>query len=103
MEALITIFENITSHIILEYSLFVVFLAYALKGLFGDLLGYLRVPDKYKKTLAVFIISTIAALIWHYYLGADLVKLFVSYSASTTIYEVFLKYVTDKLKKKPNE
>ena len=86
--------DSILNHITLPYCLAVVFLSYALRNVLADFLTYIRFPKKHSKTFAVFVIATILAGVWLFGFGeTDYVKLFVSYSVSTTIYELFLKHI----------
>jgi hypothetical protein len=93
---LLSVFDEVLVHLDVAYCITVVFLAYALRGVTADVLIYLRFPVKHVKTFAVFFIATIAAFVWHFLVGTDLVKLFVSYSATTTLYELFLKQIINK-------
>lgn len=97
MESLETIFNEILKYLDVSYCLVVVFLSYALRDVLASMLEYLRFPEKHSRTFSVFFLATAVAFVWHFFVGSEMVKLFVSYSATTTLYELFLKHISKNI------
>jgi len=102
METLTDLFtQALDTYIELGYLITFIFLSYGLRNLIADIINGIH-PTKRARTFAVFFIGTVMALIWYGLFRTDLMKLFVTYSVGTSLYELIIQAIITKIKSKPD-
>jgi hypothetical protein len=87
----------INQYISFGYLVVFIFLSYGLRDFVGQFVGLFSVQRNVKK-YSVFAIATILAPVWYYFFGEDPLKLFVTFAVGTSLYELIIKAIVNKLK-----
>lgn len=95
----INIVASIMAYLSLPYLAVFVLISYGLRELVGSIVFALTGAKKHV-TYGVFVIATFVGVVWHFAFGEYLMKLFVTYAVGTSLYELIIQAVINKLKAK---
>jgi len=98
-EISVNIMASIMAYLSLPYLVCFIFLAYGLRNITALVVAALT-GSKKAMTWGVFIMATILGFVWHFAFGEDLTKLFVTYAVGTSLYELIIQAVINKIKGK---
>lgn len=88
-----------SEYISFGYLIVFIFMSYGLRDFFDKIVGLFSENKKVRR-YSVFVIATLLAPIWYFYFGEDPLKLFVTYAVGTSLYELIIQAVINKLKAK---